>query len=194
MSYPCPEHGPLLEKYGQMITTWNDVEYQWSSALLYFEKPDTSELSITAQILAAQLSSYQLSGFAQAVAHELVTGECQTVMLEAIKHLDILRDYRNYYVHGFQALGWSNGIPAGMLLTRTVRGRLVDHNIWIQEAELDSLIAQLQDLRLVMGKVLGVWRHQHGALHSDDCSLPELGARPVKLDLPKRLVFGRRDD
>lgn len=193
MSHPQPEHTALLSKFGRMISTWNDVEYQWRSALLMFERPDTYEVSGTAHILSAHLGSLQLLDAARTVANEVLSGECQSVVLEAISQLNILREYRNYYVHGFQGVGWSpNGTPLGFLLTMSARGRLVQHDQWFEERDLDTLIDHLDALRLTFGAVLLVWRKQVDPLTQQPYALPVLGDRPARLEKAKRLLFEYR--
>lgn len=193
MSYPRPEHGPLLAKFGQMISTWNDVEYQWRSALLMFEHPETYEVSGTAQIMAAHLGSLQLLDAAKTLAAEILTDECQSLITEAIAQLNILREYRNYYVHGFQGVGWRpDGTPLGYLLTVTARGRLVQHDGWFGESDLDVLIEHLNSLRLVFGATLLVWRKQIDPSTQMPYCLPVLGPRPERLEKSKRLLFEYR--
>lgn len=194
MSYPRPEHTALLSKFGQMISTWNDVEYQWGSCLLMFERPDTYEVSGTAQILAAHLGSLQLLEAAKTIATEILTGDCQTLLIEAVAYLNILREYRNYYVHGFQGVGWrADGTPLGYLLTVSARGRLVQHDQWFEERDLDTLIEHLGALRLVFGQTLRVWRKQIDPLTKQPYGLPELGDRPKRLEKSKRLLFEYRN-
>lgn len=193
MSHPRPEHADLLSKFGQMISTWNDVEYQWRSSLLRFEHPETYKVSGTAQILAAHLGSLQLLDAAKTLAAEILTGDCQATLREAVTQLDILREYRNYYVHGFQGVGWRpDGTPLGYLLTVGSRGRLVQHDQWFEESDLDILIAHLDALRLVFGRTLLVWRKQIDPLTQQPYSLPQLGDRPKRLEKSKRLLFEYR--
>lgn len=190
MSYPRPEHTSLLSKFGQMVSTWNDVEFQWRSALLRFERPETYEVSGTAQILSSYLGSLQLIEAAKTVANEIVHEDCRSVLLEAIARLDILRAYRNYYVHGFQAVGQKqDGTSVGFLLTTSARGRLVQHDQWFEEHDLDTLIEHLNSLRLVFGRVLQFWRKQIDPLTKERYKLPELGSKPVPLEKSKRLLF-----
>ena len=190
MTYPSEEHARLLQKYGQLISTWNDVEYQWKPALLYFEHPDTYEVSSTSKIISAHLTAFQLISVSETIAREIVSGDCQLTMIEATRQLDILREHRNYYVHGFQGVGWSqDGQPLGFLMTTTAQGRLIEHSTWVDESVIDELIGQLNSLRLVMGQVLGVWRNQNGDLRPDRFELPILGPRPDRLVRSKRFVL-----
>lgn len=184
---------PLLAKFGHMITVWNDTEYQWRSSLLMMENPDTYETSATAEILATHLGSMQLIQSAKTFATEILDGPSQTCMLEAIAQLDIIREYRNYYVHGFQGVGWrQDTTPIGYLLTVSARGRLTQHDQWVEEANIDLLIDRLDALRLVFGSILLVHRKAVDDLTQQPRTLPELPPRLPRLEKSKRYLFEYR--
>lgn len=176
-----------------MVSTWNDVEYQWRGSLAIFLSPETHEDSNNAQILLSQLGSLQLLGTLKTVANELLSGNRQALLLEAIYQLDILREYRNYYVHGFQGVGWnSDGRPLGFLLTTSARGRLIQHDQWFQEEDLEVLIHHLNGLRYVCGQILPVSHDQVNSSVDPNYELPKLGERPKRLEKSKRLLFEYR--
>lgn len=193
MSYAQPEHMPLLAKFGHLITIWNDTEYQLRSSLLLMENPQSFQTNATAEILAAHLGSVQLIQSAKTFANEMLEGEIRDCMLEALHQLDLLRDYRNYYVHGFRAVGWRpDGTPIGQLLTISARGRLTQHDEWCEEGDLDRLIAGLEQLRAAFGGILLVHRGGHDPLTQQPFSLPLLPTRPTKLEKSKRYLFEYR--
>lgn len=193
MSHPLPQHAALLSKFGHMVSIWNDVEYQWTSALLMFEHPETYEVSGTAQILAAHLGAVQIENAAKTVANEILYGDCRDFILKSIELFSVLREYRNYYVHGFQAVGLrSDGIPVGFLLTITARGRLTQHDTWFEEKDIDTLIDGLNFLRTAFGKVLLVWRRKIDPITSQPYQLPDSVPSISRLEKSKRFLFEYR--
>lgn len=193
MSYAQPEHMPLLAKFGHLITVWNDTEYQLRSSLLMMEDPGSFQTNATAEILAAHLGSVQLIQSAKTFANEMLDGAMRDCMLEALLQLDLLRDYRNYYVHGFRAVGWrQDGTPIGQLLTISARGRLTQHDEWCEESDLDRLIGKMEQLRGAFGAILLVHRGGRDALTQEPFTLPELPERVTKLDKSKRYLFEYR--
>lgn len=115
--------------------------------------------------------------------------------MEAIEQLDRLREYRNYYVHGLQAVGWSaDDRPIGLLLTVSARGELLQNDEWVDEAALDDLISRLDHLRLVPGRAMlargGETDPLTGAVHA----LPSLQDRIPRLAKPKRRLIDPASD
>lgn len=193
MSHPQPEHMQLLAKFGHLVTVWNDTEYQLRSSLLMMEDPGSVQTNATAEILAAHLGSVQLIQSTKTFANELLHGDIKDCMLEALMQLDLLRDYRNYYVHGFRAVGWrQDGTPIGKLLTISARGRLTQHDETCEEGDLDRLISGLEQLRTAFGGILLVHRGGFDPITQSPFSLPELPARPRKLEKSKRYLFEYR--
>ena len=189
MSYPRDEHYPLMAKFGHVVSIWNDVEYQWKSCLPRLERPG-EEPSQTAQMMTASLSSLQFLELARTIARELVREDARLVLLEALRQVDIIREYRNFYVHGFQSVGWlGTGEPVGFLLTFTARGRYAQHDLAFNEADLDIIIDRLGSLRLVFGRVSNVLSGRTDPMTQRLYPLPELPAPLERLSKPKRLLF-----
>jgi len=178
-----------MAKFGYMVSIWNDVEYQWKSVLPRLEKPN-DEPSQTAQMMTASLGSLQFIELAKTVSQELVAEDARAVLIEALRQIDILREYRNFYVHGFQSVGWrKGGEPVGFLLTFTARGRYTQHDLAFNEDDLDTIIDRLDALRLVFGRVSNVLSGQIDPITERPYALPELPAPLERLSKPKRLLF-----
>lgn len=176
MSFPRPEHNALLAKFGHMVSTWNDVDYQWKSCLPRLEAPGQG-VSNTAAIMIVHLGSLQFIDLARTVAQELVREDARDVILEAVEQLNIIREYRNFYVHGFQSVGWrANGEPVGFLLTFTARGRFTQHDLAFNEADLDLMIERLDALRTVFGQVQIALEGRINSLTNEPYVLPQLPA------------------
>ena len=74
-------------------------------------------------------------------------------MLEAIEQMNVIREYRNYYVHGFKSAGRrASGEPVGFLLTFTARGRYTQHDLAFDETDLDLLIDHLKHYERCSGR------------------------------------------
>lgn len=189
MSYPREEHYPLMAKFGHMVSIWNDVEYQWKFNLGMLENPKEQPTQ-TAQMVTATLGSFQFIELAKTVVTELVQGEAKSILIEAIRQLDIIREYRNFYVHGFQSVGWrQNGEPVGFLLTFTTKGRYTQHDLAFNENDLDQLIDRLESLRLVFGEVTSALSGGIDPITQLPYPLPDLPAPLERLSKPKRLLF-----
>ncbi|HEY0310872.1 MAG TPA: hypothetical protein VGC56_00105 [Allosphingosinicella sp.] len=172
-----------------MISVWNDVEYQWKACLPGLERPE-EPASRAVTIMTAHLGSLQFLDVARTIAHELVEGDARETLLEAIDQLNIIREYRNYYVHGFQSVGWrASGEPVGFLVTFAARGRFTQHDLAFNEADLDQLIIRLDALRTVFGQVQNVLSGRVDPLAGEAYKLPALPPRLERLSKPKRLLF-----
>jgi len=188
MSFATEDHVRLLAKFGEMITIWNDLEYQWRSSLPRY---DPTGESLVATIALEHLPSMQLGWAARTIVTTLVRDPAKTLLLEALTQLDLLREYRNYYVHGFQSVGWraGSGEPIGYLQTTSARGDLVQHDMLIDETEIDQLMTRLRGLRTVFAEVHravdGVTNPVTGLPHE----LPVLPDRVPRLTKPRRVLL-----
>lgn len=188
MSFATEDHVRLLAKFGELITIWNDLEYQWRSSLPRF---DPSGESVVAMIALEHLPSMQLGWAARTIVTTLLRGPAKELLLEALTQLDLLREYRNYYVHGFQGVGSREvtGEPIGYFRTTTARGELLQHDRWIDEAELDEMMARLRGLRTVFAEVLFVVTGAINPLTQAPYELPILPVRAPRLPKPKRVIL-----
>lgn len=178
-----------MAKFGHMVSIWNDVEYQWKFGLGRLEYPEGKPTQ-TAQMMMAVLGSFQFIELAKTVVTELVKGEAKVILLESIRQLDIIREYRNFYVHGFQSVGWrQNGEPVGFLLTFTAKGRYTQHDLAFNENDLDQLIDRLGSLRLMFGCVTNALSGRIDPITQLPYPLPDLPAPLERLSKPKRLLF-----
>lgn len=188
MSFATDDHVRLLAKFGEMVMTWNDVEYQWRSGL---PRLDPSGESLVAIISLEHLPSMQLGWAARTIVTTLVRDPAKGVLLEALTQLDLLREYRNYYVHGFQSVGWRAGTdePIGYLRTTSARGELIQHDMWIDETELDQLLTRLRGLRTVFSEAYLSISRVTNPLTGLHYELPVLPDRAPRLAKPKRVLL-----
>lgn len=190
MSFPTADHETLLAKVAELISVWNAVEEAIKYCILSIEEPQKCDGLGTARILITYLNSRSLTDAARAVAGEFMADPCKEAFTHGLANVDIIRDHRNYYVHGFANVGWNGeGEPVGFLLTTTARSRLTQHDTTFTADELEKLIEALRELRLYFGGVLNSWRGRIDQFTGKPTVLPRRPARPPRLEKRRRFLL-----
>ena len=186
MAYPREEHTQLLAKFGHMITVWNELEQRLRSVLMYALEAECPP-SAAAQILTAHMKNTALCAALKTAATEFKSGELQTSMLHAVKGIERLREYRNYYGHGFTQVGWGHAGPIGYLETDSANVRLTRHDRIFGLDEIEKLTEQMEQFRDFTGQIYAFMRDGDKPHWSElHASWPQMPPLPDILVKPRR--------
>lgn len=109
--WPPKEWNPILIEVGKIVFNWNTLERTISQILntLVGEGDNV-------KILVTQLGNRTVTDSIKTFANEFFKGKEREHLLHSVELFDILRGYRNYYIHSF------NGVSTQLVEVNTPSG------------------------------------------------------------------------
>lgn len=119
-THPPEGQEEFLAELGTLVMLWNRLEEfaRLLIRLVYYEHPDKSD------ILTAHMGTTSLCNTLRTLSSEFATPESHDRIMHYVTYLEIIREYRNYYVHGI--LGYEEG--GGYLQATSARSRYTLHH------------------------------------------------------------------
>jgi hypothetical protein len=128
-----PKTRELLAKLGEIAVQWNDLEAITQTMLANLVKGDAAII-----ILTAHMGSVSLLDALRTLSNEYGSEHIQSHVSHFLDFFEILRGYRNYYVHSIQATGYDlDGSPLGHAFSYSARRRLITHVETIALSQLE---------------------------------------------------------
>src|SRR4051812_26721490 len=125
IEWPPASHEPILAKIGTLLLEWNSAERAMRSLITaMFERSHAS------LVLTAEMDNRELCNALNSVAQEFMEEDERICTAHLVKYIERVREYRNYYVHGFSTIGVKDGKPAAILTTWSAKSRLAVHQYW----------------------------------------------------------------
>jgi hypothetical protein len=204
---PPPDyHTELLAKIGQAVLAWNDLDQLLRNLIVLIAARDaisvmilTADMSTSAALnalsaLAVEHSAVENSVRNRALADQLQRGlgkkEAQPIvphMLHLIEYVNLLREFRNFYVHGMRTPNSDEGFLAQSM---TARKRLSLFKQPITARDLETLTREIQKCIQYGGTIGEAINHARSYLQdSNQEAAPPTW--PEKPPLPDRLVKPR---
>jgi len=142
----------FLAALGQLVVDWNFAE-GWLKTLL-IHLAGSSQM---ATILTVELGAIGLQNALTAAAAHVLEPEPADRLVYAVKLYEVLRGYRNYWVHGtiFSA-GDEDGEPHGFTYVPSAKGKLQTHSQVVEIANVKQISAACWGLGTFVGQL-----HRH---------------------------------
>lgn len=133
MSWPPDPWNPFLIQIGRIVMHFNTLEHAMH-AILTKMATDWNNPALRAKhwAITAHIQNKTLTDAMRTIAHESVDlGEIEQSTKDLICHcvdtFDLTREYRNWYVHGFNGIGTANHQPVIQLQSFSARKNLLEH-------------------------------------------------------------------
>jgi hypothetical protein len=173
--WPPAEYEPLLAEMGRIVFNFNSLERVTHRIVLMLATRGSEDRSV--QILITHLNNVPATDALRSLAIDAYDGAVQEHALHLAELFDRLREYRNFYVHGFKDINLGGG---GAVSTRTARKGLKYHDLRVDRESMADLARSLQ---LAHSYAANVYCGFGEIL----LSRPEVRGLPEKLALPDRL-------
>jgi hypothetical protein len=125
--------------FGTAVMSWNRAEGAMRQLLAGLCGGNTIEANMRAQIVTAELGSAGLTYALGSFAENLLPPEAAERVAHAVKYYNVLREYRNYYVHGLTSVVTGTQVALGAIITMTAKGKLIEHKDFIPVDKLTWL-------------------------------------------------------
>lgn len=184
--WPPKEWNSILIEVGKIVFNWNTLE-RTISQLLYTLVGDGDNV----KILVAQLGNRTVTDSIKTFANEFFEGKEREHLLHLVELFDILRGYRNYYIHSFNGVSvqfvevdsplgpitaWDSDNPQANFSSLRVRKKLEEHKDVKRVEDIKPIALLLKDANTYCAKVSLHFKYP------DKHKLPD-----SKFKLPKRV-------
>jgi hypothetical protein len=121
------------------------------------------------------------------VANEFYKDDEQKHLLHCVCLFETMREYRNYYVHGFRNILYFPGAePKAGFYSKSARSRIVVHRIENDAAELKEVAFQCSE---VSHYIAGVHNYFYYPDKPEYGQLPSLHPVPLRFSKPKSFLL-----
>ena len=172
-------HASLRLEYsaalGETIVTWNRAEGAFRALLATL-----CGESAAAQIVTAELGGVGITNALNAIAVTL-DAPIKTAVESVAKYFDVLREYRNYYVHGIQAIGVADGAGVGRAFMASAKGELKYAEDTVTSNDLNALKTQAEELTQAIIAILDTVSPREGSRAKSPLPTSETLIPPDKL-------------
>ena len=175
-----------LAEIGRVVFCWNVIENTFRHALANIvgggQKVD---------ILITHVGSNTWLDAMRTIAHHYLPKEEEEEIVHAIRLFELIREYRNFYVHGFSQVRSTidGSIYWAGMLSKRAKGRFVIEESAITIGELSQFTVYLSAAKNYYAS-LSLYYFYKGDSGEDAARYKNL---PERLPLPERLSKSRRD-
>ena len=186
--WPPEKHNLLLADFGRIVFNFNSMERAIHRLLwLLSTRGNEDDIALPA---ITHLSNVAVVDALTTVLSEFYQDPIAEHARHLIKLFGILREYRNYYVHGFNNVDFYGG---GFLKTTSARGNIVDHELRITISDVQKLADCLHEAHEYAALIYCCSSEfmQNGSL--SHWSWPEKFPLPDRLNKPRNLRLSEAD-
>ncbi len=177
-TWPPNEFDPILAELGRLIFNWNTIERTLTQILNILTGSFPKN-----QILTAHMSTTAICDALKTVANELHIGEERNHLLHAVSLFEVLRDYRNYYVHGFNTILFVPGdVPRACFNTKSAKSKLTIRRLELTAKQIAEVSFQCMD---ASGYLALVHNYFYYTDKPEYANLPKLHPLPPRFVKPK---------
>lgn len=178
-----PDHfGPLLIEMGRLVFNWNSLERILVQILNLLTGTFPKN-----QVVTAHMGTSAICDAMKTVANEFHKDDEQKHILHCVSIFETLRDYRNYYVHGFcHILYVPGGEPKAGFYSKSARSRLVVHRMENDVADIKEVAFQCKEASHYLALVHNYFYYNDKPEYE---KLPSLHPLPPKFLKPKAFLL-----
>jgi hypothetical protein len=183
LSKLSPEAKSFLAHIGILVARWNEVEHYFLGIIEVILRAEN------AFVFVKQIGTPAQCDGLRALADELGDDDFKEHITHVTEYLSILREYRNFYIHGFREGGVDKDKKlVGIMSSMNLRGQVTIYRNLVSEKDVLSVIHQCESLLYYMGELM----HDLTYLEfKDSDDIPVLRAPPLssrkKPPLPERI-------
>lgn len=178
----------FLGVLGILVVEWNHAESLLNTLLSFLSGGGTR-----VAILTAHMNTVAVCQALRTLANEkLADDDVAPHVLHYTDYFDRLREYRNYYIHGIKAVGFSEGEAVGIAETVTARERWTLHQLTLSVHDLRQSVELIIDLVRYGSKIMShlMWTHNNSLpIPEQHRSLSEKPPLPEKLQKPRLFLL-----
>jgi len=189
----------LFQRLGKIVTQWNELEFKLRTVLIQLAPHPTTAIMLTADLQIVPLMNAIRYLAIEEDANSELTNKIAQKMIgtskgkakfrqpvrkhvdHLIDYVDLLREYRNYYVHGAVRADSSNQI---LVIGITFRQGMRQHHNVIAAAQLAWLSKEIVTVVKFAEKLLTNMERNKSTSHSERATWPKIRALPAKLAKP----------
>lgn len=140
--FPPAAYNEFLEHIGRVVFHFNTLE-RGMHAIFAKLATDWSDENLRAKhwIVTAHISNMSMCDAIATITNEFhdrnkITTESKNLVLHCIKTFNLTREYRNWYIHGFNGIGVNKGNLSIQLHTFSARNHFNEHAEFVSIADL----------------------------------------------------------
>jgi hypothetical protein len=118
-----PSEPPLFEALGELLVFWNRAEHALQRLLYGLYEPKSFDESVRVQTLIVELGNMRLTNALTTIANTLLSGDDKEHVLHTVAYFELLRPYRNYYIHGIRSIIPAKSGPHGFATQTMAKGK-----------------------------------------------------------------------
>jgi hypothetical protein len=183
-------HHAIFAAVGELIYEWNNLEHVTRNLILRLVGRTAA-----AQILTANLGSVPLCEALRTIGNELTKQPVQDRIINAVQYIERLREYRNFYIHGFMFIAFQfeneqdmlnanfgAAKPIGVLDSFSAKSRYSRSELDFAIEDVQTVVSWCKSGRRYVGNIMGFVRDSKVPPPArPPQSLPEMLPLPDKL-------------